>query len=302
MHTAHRVIAILCACSATAGAQAPGEDVPPRASDSWIDRPLVLRPGEIQLWTALDASNVGSDASGDSHTGEALVGSLAIGVQHDAQLAVTLTELIDPTDQGTFGSLTATGVVGLSEQAAIRFDGEILSRNGHGATALGVGFPIKINISPNVAFVSGSTGPSGFGHPFTYNPSFDDTSFAEGATPALFGESILAVVARDQQPNLFVFTLPAGLLVAPSDRIALRVHAAYQLQWRGTDVLSMEGPASDSFLLGGVDLLLRLSRSIDLGGSFDKVLAASTSNWNYEYGQLDGAAQVGVWMQARLGS
>jgi hypothetical protein len=209
-----------------------------------------------------------------------------------------------------FGSLTGTGMVSLGDRAAIRFDADIHRKTDlvmndpsfpqvNTDVALGVGIPIKLKLSPHVAFVSGSASSSGFGHPFAYNAPLG-ISMASGATPAFFGEALLAVDVRARRPSIYLVTLPAGLLIAPADRIAIRVHAAWQTSYSG--MTGEEGPFFGTFLLGGIDLLLALPGHIDLGASLDTTIAASTTSTRYEYNDFQGGTQVGVWMQTRFGA
>jgi hypothetical protein len=279
---------------------------PPRPSEGWIDRPLLLDSGQVQAGIAIEESEPGS--SYEVSAGKAVMASIAAGVGAGTQLGLAFSAPFDPS---AFGSLSGSAVFGRGERMAFRIDAGVSRTTELGtgdpnndpmatnAYSLAFGVPIKVKLSPNIAFVSGTAGPTGFGLPFAQNAPHG-VSMAAGSRPSYFGESIVAVVVKDSVPNDYVFTLPVGLLVAPTDRFALRLHGAYQMIFSGAR--GEEGPFSDTFLLAGADLMISLPGHVDLGASVDTVTSESSKSTRYPYNWAEGGVtQLAVWMQGRFG-
>jgi hypothetical protein len=279
------VLAMLCSTISAASAQ-PGASDPSRPSplfddaDAWIDRPLLLRPGQVQLGTALEISDTEPEQT-------AILSSASVGVNSRAQLGLAVTECLDPT---TFGALTATAIRGYNEDLALRIDAGVSRSAEFGSStnayAFGVGAPIKVKLSPSVAFVSGSTAPTGVGLALAqgYNTS--------SSIPTSFGESILSVVANGDTPNNYVLTVPAGLLFSMTDRVAVHLHGALQMIYSPPNDV-------DLFVLAGANLLISLRDHVDLVASLDADLDETHTRSDGD-GTPVHVMQLGLGLQGRF--
>jgi hypothetical protein len=302
------VIAFLFSTVTAASAQPGASDAlqPSRSTDDWIDRPLLLPQGQLRVGAAVDASPQGSEM--DVTAGEALTVSAAVGVHPRAQLGIAFTELVDPS---AFGAVSGSAVLGYDEHTAVRIDagvsrttsfviGDPSFPTSTTTYSFALGAPVEFKLSPHVAFVSGSTGRTGFGLPYADHAP-QGISTAAGPRPTYFGESIVAVLVKDGAATQYILSLPAGILVAPTERVAIRLHGAYQFIHSGVDE---EGwPVNNHFLVAGAELLISLPAHLDVGASIDTVVTRDTTSRRYEYNWSDGrGTQLGLWMQGRFGS
>lgn len=277
--------------SAHAGAQEGDAVVVNRSlSASFVERPLQLAPGAWQPTFMFDVTNV--SVSSDSASGEVLSAALDAGVTKNLQLGLYVTVPVNPSG---FGSAIGSLQGGLSEQASLRVDAGILrgildagalGSSSANAFALGVGAPLKLRLSHEVAFISGRPGTAQFGRPFAISEK--GMGGATGANPAFSGDDLFYFIVNDGGTASYVVNLPVGLLLSPNDHFAIGLRSGFRA------VFPADGDTSKAIPLG-IDLMVSLSPEVGLGASFD--LAGIIDEQRVSYTDV---RQFGVWLQARL--
>ena len=257
---------LLCAAAARAGEMQP-----------ILDRPLTLPRGKVDLTLHGTYTNWGTGASAGgvpgSLTGETLAMGIDFGATDQAQLGLGVALPINPG--AGFGSILGSAAVAVSRSAALRIDAgfESIGPNGANTAAashtsryfFGMGGPIKVPLSPTVAFVTGRMGAIQFGH---FNNIGDGgTGIYVGASGLTEASSDFLVVSggsNNSSTNMGI-NLPAGLLLQPDPHLALTLQAGYSAV---IEIPSSGSTQSLHFIPIGLEAVVTPSAPLDVGLRF----------------------------------
>ena len=223
MRICHPVIAILLCSSAAARAQ----EVQPL-----IARPLTLPSGSVDL--TLHGTYTNWDTGGGTLDGETLAAGVDFGATDQVELGLALALPINPG--AGFGSVLGTVSLAASKNTAVRLDAgyESIGVSGGAFTPsrtsryfAGIGAPMKIPISPALAFVTGRTGAVQFGH--FNNIGSNGTGLYLGASGFSEAASDFLVISggsNNSSTNIGI-NLPLGLLLQAAPQFAVTLQAGY---------------------------------------------------------------------------
>jgi hypothetical protein len=256
-----------------------------------IDRPLTIPRGTFSATLELPYTNwassaVGTPSRSNSATGESLALGADYGVSDQLQLGLATAFPINPG--AGFGSVLASAAAGLGKSAALRFDAGYEQIGVNGANSQfpgshvnryfgGLGAPIKIAISPTLAFVSGRAGAVQFAQFRNIGDSGSGFYFG-GTWLSETAADVLTVSSGNHDSGTIVgINLPAGLLVQPDPHFALTLRAGYSAV---VFMPSGPGPRStitDHFVPIGIEGVLSPISHFDVGASlsFDGLFAQS---------------------------
>jgi hypothetical protein len=262
-----RPLAALLLCGTAARAQ---------QLERLIDRPLVLRRGAADLTLHGTYTNWSSSAVGGTNDldGETLALGLDFGVGDRAQLGLATALPINPG--AGFGSVLGSIAVALQDRAALRVDAgfESIGVNGDGSAFAshtsryfaGFGVPLKISITPTVAFVSGRIGAIQFGH---FNNIGDQgTGFYFGASgiSELSSDNLVFSGGNNNSSTNIGINVPAGLLMQPDRHVAVTLLAGYS-----SVIVIPSGSSSTTashFLPVGLEAVVTPVPRLDIGARF----------------------------------
>ncbi len=273
------------------------------------NRPLTLPRGAVDLTVHGTYTNwsTGSAAVGapNAFTGETLALGADFGATDQLQLGLAAALPINPG--AGFGSILASAVVAVDRRFALRADAgfENVGPNGDNTGNLshisryfaGVGAPLKLPITPTVAFVSGRTGAVHFGH---FNNIGDSgTGFYVGASPLTEASSDLLVFSsgnNNSGTNIGI-NLPAGLLLQPDPHFAVTLQAGYAAE---IEIPSSGTSAAFHFIPVGLEAVLTPMPLLDIGARFflDGYVAQSGGNGSVNIGYFDLRALM-LWIRFR---
>jgi opacity protein-like surface antigen len=222
--TALRTLLAVLLCSAAVRAQ---------AVDAVVDRPLTLPKGRLDV--TLHGTYTNWSAGGATADGLSLEMGFDFGASDKTQGGIALALPITPG--AGFGSILGTAVYGASPNLGIRLDAgyERIGFNGGSGFLTGhanrffggLGVPIRVPITPMVAFVSGRTSSVQFGH---FN-NFGDSGVGFYSGASSFPESssdFFVISGGDSSTTTNVgIHLPLGLLLQPEPHLALRLESGY---------------------------------------------------------------------------
>lgn len=234
--------------------------VPPAAADDYstvqIDRPLTLPPQMLELEAAASLTHFGNAVDPAPSNTEALQFAADYGILHHLQAGAVVDVQVSPSSQFARGLLT--GQYQLLEFAAFRLDlGAQRVDNGDLDFAFGIGLPLHLKMTDNVALVSS--------RPYAYGAEDDLFSFRAG------------------HGSISEFRLPVGVLYQLNPYVALVGRTGIRNQ------------GSAYFVPLGVDATISVSR-LDFGVTLDLAGQVSPSNGNGYFDLLTvrGFAQVRI--------
>lgn len=261
-----RSLTALLLFGTAANAAAKAQDLEPL-----ISRPLTLPEGRLDL--TLHGTYTNWSIAGSSLDGETLAAAIDYGASDRVQLGLAAAFPINPG--AGFGSVLGSLAAGGGNDVGVRLDAgyERIGANGSGIPPGvnfhidrffgGIGAPMKIPISPTVAFVSGRVGAVHFGH---FN------NIGSNGLGAYTGASRLSELAADLlvisggsngSSTLIGVNLPAGLLLQPDPHFALTLQAGYSA------VIQTSGPTiADHFIPLALEAVVSPSQLVDIGARF----------------------------------
>jgi hypothetical protein len=247
------------------------------AADAVIDRPLTLPKDSVDFTAHGTYTNWA--AGGDTVDGLSLAMGIDFGVNDKTQAGIALALPITPG--AGFGSILGTVVYGTSPNVGFRLDAGYERIGFNGGSGLlaghanrffgGLGVPIKVLITPTVAFVSGRTSSVQFGH---FN-NFGDSGVGFYSGASSFPESsadFFMISGGDNNTNTnFGIHLPLGLLVQPDPRLALTLESGYSAL--------MNDSGSVHYIPLAVEAVVTPVPRVDIGTRFivDGKVAGSTA-------------------------
>jgi len=293
-----RALPFLLLCAAAGAAQ--GQPV--------IARPLTLPQGGLEVTLHGTYSNWSSTAfgGGDSLDGETLALGLDYGLSDSAQLGIAVALPINPG--ASFGSVLASASFAAGDAAAVRVDlgyervgfngdtnGLDISRDDR--FFAGLGAPLKIPLTPTLAFVSGHAGSVHFGH-FT-NIGQNGLGLYLGST--MFtetGSDFFVFSTADHDGGTYIgINLPAGLLLQPDPVFALTLLAGYSA---AISIPSSGSTEALHFIPVGLEAVVTPVSALDIGLRFsiDGYVAHSGSGSPGNLGYFDLRALM-FWLRLR---
>jgi hypothetical protein len=257
-----RPLTALLLFGAAANAAAKAQDVEPL-----ISRPLTLPEGRLDL--TLHGTYTNWSGGGTSLDGETLAAGIDYGVSDKVQLGLAAAFPINPG--AAFGSVLGSLAASGGNNGAVRLDAgyERFGVNGSGASFGnnhadrffgGIGAPIKIPLSPTVAFVSGRVGAVHFGH-FNNLGTTGSGLYIGASALSEQAADILVISGGNNGTNTLVgVNLPVGLLVQPDPHLALTLQAGYSA------VIS--NGATDHYIPLALEAVVSPAQLLDIGARF----------------------------------
>jgi hypothetical protein len=169
-----------------------------------------------------------------SLAGETLAWGVDFGATDQVQLGLAMAFPINPG--ASFGSVLGNLTLTEGKGFAVRLDGgyESIGFNGDNINAShtnryfgGLGAPIKIPLSPTVAFVSGRTGTIHFGHFDNVGTSGTGVYFGASGLTELSSDFLVVSGGNNNTSTNIGINLPVGLLLQPDPHFALALQAGY---------------------------------------------------------------------------
>jgi hypothetical protein len=259
-----RALIALLLCSAAARAA----DLAPV-----IARPITLPQGSIDVTLHGTYTNWASGVLGTSLAGETLALGLDFGATDQVQLGLGVALPINPG--AGFGSVLGTAAFAANQMLAVRVDAgyERVGTNGDNTAGLshtnrflaGLGVPLKVPITPTLAFVSGHDGTIHFGH--FNNIGQNGTGLYFGST--IFTETgsdvfVLGIGDNDSGSSVGI-NLPFGLLLQPDPVLALTLLAGYSA---AISIPSSGSSEALHFLPVGLEAVVTPVPALDIGLRF----------------------------------
>jgi hypothetical protein len=255
---------LLLGTAANAAAKAP--DVEPL-----ISRPLTLPEGRLDL--TLHGTYTNWSGGGSSIDGETLAAGIDYGASDKVQLGLAAAFPINPG--AGFGSVLGSLAAGGSDNVAVRLDagyerigvtgGNVLPGvNSHTDRFFGgIGAPIRIPLSPTVAFVSGRVGAVQFGH--FNNLGFNGAGLYLGASglSQLAADLLVISGGNNNSATSLGINLPAGLLLQPDPHFALTLQTGYSvtIQASGATIV-------DHYIPLALEAVVSPAQLLDIGARF----------------------------------
>jgi hypothetical protein len=189
-----------------------------------------------------------------------------------------------------FGTLVGSVSTQLSPSHGARFDlaYERVGTNGNLApgtsdSALhvkryiaGVGIPVKVELGPTLAFVSGQTGVAAFGRPRNLGSQGVGLYLGAATFPAGTADNLQISSGSDGSATQIALNLPLGLQFQPDPRVALTFSVAYS----GIFEIPQNGGSTQSlhFLPVSFEAVASPVPAVDVGASvmLDGYLASSS--------------------------
>jgi hypothetical protein len=256
---------------------------------------VTLPRGALDLTLHGTYTNLASGATPGSdvpstYTGETLAFGVDYGAGEQVQLGLAVALPIHPG--AGFGSVLASTAFALNPGAALRLDVgyERIGPNGEGAAGsdrmdpwlAAVGAPIKVPLSPAVAFVIGRIGAVHLGH--FKNIGADPYGLYLGATllPEASSDFFVFSAGNNNSRTAIGINLPLGLLLQPDPHFALTVCAGYSAAITFPLSGSSESTQVLYFVPVGIEAAVTASRSLDIGMRFffDGYVAGSGGGGN----------------------
>jgi hypothetical protein len=270
-----RALLALLLCSAAARAA----DLAPV-----IARPITLPQGSIDVTLHGTYTSWASNVLGpNSLDGETLALGLDFGASDQVQLGLGVVLPINPG--AGFGSVLGSAAFAASPAVAVRvdagyesigFNGDNTSGTSHSSRYFaGLGAPLKVPISPTVAFVSGHGGALHFGHFNNVGTNgtglyWGSTIFTEAGSDLLvFSTGKLDFISGNTNDTFTYIgiNLPFGLLLQPDPVIAVTLLAGYSAA-----ISVPSGPNSSTqalhFLPVGLEAVVTPVPALDIGLRF----------------------------------
>ena len=279
---------MLCAQGARAQEVSAKHEVADEWSESFIDRPLILAPRMVQANLGVDVSSISDSANS---TGETVGAAFDVGIAKSVQAGLALSFPVNPA---TFGSAIANVQLGIADGANLRFDAGV-ARSGfiNGSMdsmsnlyEFGLGVPIKLKLTDQIAFISGRTGAAGFGRPMALADGNGGIAF--GSNPIYMSDALFAAGIQNGVTS-YTAGVPVGILIAPHERVAIALRTGYRYVHTGSG--DGVGQGLNFVPLGG-DVMVNLPSHFDVGVSAD-VAGPLGQNYDYlAYRQFMGFAQA----------
>jgi hypothetical protein len=291
-----RPLTALLLLGTAANAAANAQDVEPL-----ISRPLTLPQGRVDL--TLHGTYTNWSGGGSSIDGETLAAGIDYGVSDKVQVGLAAAFPVAPG--AAFGSLLGSLSAGGGNNVAVRVDAgyERFGFNGSGAPFGnphadrffgGIGAPIKIPLSPTVAFVSGRVGAVHFGH--FNNLGVSGLGLYVGASGlSEQAADIFVVSGGNNGTNTDIgINLPVGLLVQPDPRLALTLQAGYSA------VIATSGSGlANHYIPLALELVVSPAQLVDVGARFALDGFVAQSGGGSSTGYLDQRALM-LWVRLRV--
>jgi hypothetical protein len=269
-----------------------------------IARPITLPRGAVEVTLHGTYTNWASGVLGsNSYAGETLALGLDFGATDQVQLGLGVALPINPG--AGFGSVLGTAALAANQVLAVRVDAgyESIGANGDNTAGTshfsryfaGLGAPLKVPISPTLAFVSGHVGTIHFGH--FNNIGRNGTGFYFGSTVFTeTGSDVFVFSAGDKDSGSYVgINLPFGLLLQPDPVIALTLLAGYSAT---ISIPSSGSSETLHFLPVGLEAVVTAAPALDIGLRFsiDGYVAHSGGGGGVEPGYFDMRALM-FWLR-----
>ncbi|HYZ89088.1 MAG TPA: hypothetical protein VE620_07320 [Myxococcales bacterium] len=233
-----------------------------------IDRPLTLAYRAVDVTLHGTYTNWVPDGS-NSADGETLAFGVDFGATDRIQLGLATVLPVNPG--AAFGSVLGSAMIATpSSTAALRVDFgyENYGVNGNNSALFnhlnrffgGFGAPLKIPITPTLAFVSGRSGAVQFGH--FNNIGSSGTGVYSGASQFTETSSDFLVVSGGDGGTILGINLPAGLLLQPDPHFAITFQAGY------STIIDTDSSGSLHFIPVGLEAILTPAPRLDIGARF----------------------------------
>jgi hypothetical protein len=283
-----------------------GTAAPAQRLEPPISRSLVLPRGAVDVTLEGTYTNWSSSLPGATAVdGETLAFGFDFGVADRAQLGLAMALPINPG--AGFGSVLGSAAFGAERSVAVRLDAgyEQIGFNGNLSSHTnrffgGLGVPLKVPITPTVAFVSGRTGAVEFGH--FNNIGSAGTGVYQGASALTDASADVFVISSGDNSTStnFGINLPAGLLLQPDPHLAVTLLAGYSLAIIAPNVSGAQTSALH-FLPFGVEAVVTPVPRLDFGARFrvDGYVGQTGGNLGLEVGYFD-LRELMFWTRVRL--
>jgi len=273
-----------------------------------ISRPITLPRGKVDLTVHGTYTNWGTGLAAGGGPGSLSGETLAVGADFGATDRVQLGLAVAlPVNPGAgFGTVLGSAAVSVERNVALRFDAGFENFGFNGDSTIvnprhinrffgGVGVPIKVPITPTVAFVMGRTGALQFGH---FN-NIGDRGIGLYVGGSLFTEAssdfLVVSGGSDNSGTNIGINLPAGLLLQPDPHLALTLQAGYSAL---VEVPSTGSSVALHFIPVGMEAVLTPMPLLDIGARFflDGYVAQSGGSSSGNPGYFDLRALM-LWVR-----
>jgi hypothetical protein len=271
------------------GTAALPDDVRPE-----ISRPITLPSGTLDFtlhgtytnWTVAFGPTIGRI----TYAGETLAFGIDYGAFEGVQVGLAVALPIHPG--AAFGSILGSAAFAVGPHAAVRVDTgyENIGLNGNADGGItgelnfnhisryfaGLGVPLKIPLSPRVAFVGGRAGAAQFGH--FNNIGSEDGSYVGASALSQAGADLIVVSGGSGGINsifgfnlsdtILGFNLPFGVLLQPDPHLALTLFTGFSAAVALASSNSQQDTQARYFVPLGIEAVVTTGPVLDVGLRF----------------------------------